>query len=267
MIMAKSKSKSKNTNYRPTIQSLGRGLKLLDYVVSANKEVELGELAEFLGIEKSSAHRLMATLIAYGYILQDSQKRYVPGPAIMELASKLSNRLGVHDIAGSYLNELAENTGETAHLAVLGRDGIILTNSVASNHTLAVTSRVGESEPLHCTALGKAIICEMGEEAIKAAIGNKLKKYTDNTIGSVTAFMKEIRQVSLDRLAKDDEEFRAGVKCLAAPVRNFGGDVVAAIGISGPKDRLNDVQFEEMGKLVRKTGINLSKRLGFVFEK
>jgi len=261
------KSENVSANYRPTIQSLGRGLQLLDHVVLAGKPVPLGQLAELLGIERSSVHRLMATLIAYGYIVQDTSKCYVPGPAIMELASKVSSREQIHDIAGPYLNDLAERTGEAAHMAVLGRDGVVLTNCVASNHTLAVTSRVGQAEPLHCTALGKALVCEMTDKQLKVLLGkSKLKKYTNSTITSLTKLKEECLQVSKDWLAKDDEEFREGIRCLAAPVKNFSDTIVAAVGISGPTARLGNKQFAEMGKLVRDTGIELSKRLGIVFE-
>jgi len=261
------KTDKPRTNYRPTIQSLGRGLTLLDHVISAGKPVSLGELAALLEIQRSSTHRLMATLVAYGYIHQDTGKRYIPGPAIMELASKVGSREQVHEIAGPYLNALAEKTGETTHMAVLGRDGAILTNCVTSNHTLAVTSRVGQAEPLYCTALGKALVCETAEKEIKLLLGKgRLKKYTPKTITTTAGFIAECHAVSSDRLAKDDEEFRGGIRCLAAPVKDFRGNVVAAIGISGPTSRLTNTQYEAMGNLVREIGIALSKKLGYVFE-
>ena len=265
--MSRQKAKTVSADYRPTIQSLGRGLKLLDYVVLAGKPVELGELAELIGVERSSAHRLMATLIVSGFVVQDSQKKYLAGPAILELASKVGSREQVHDIAGPYLNELAEKTGETAHLGVLGREQVVLTNCVASNHTLAVTSRVGASEPLYCTALGKAIACEMTDSELKQLFGGiKFKKHTPGTIGSLSGFKKECVQVKETWLAKDDQEFREGIRCLASPVKNFSGKIAAAIGISGPKSRLGDKQFKKAGEIVRDTGIELSKRLGYVFE-
>ena len=142
-----------------------------------------------------------------------------------------------------------------------------MTNCVSSNHTLAVTGRVGAAEPLHCTALGKAVICQMQDSSLKAILGRgRLKKYTDHTIVSVRSLIQECHRIESSWLAKDDEEFRLGIRCLAAPVKNFAGNVVAAIGISGPVSRLNDQRFEQMGILVRNTGIELSKKLGFVFE-
>ena len=263
--MNREKSKTVSSDYRPTIQSLSRGLKLLDYVVSAGKPVELGELAMLLGVERSSAHRLMATLIVSGFIVQDSQKRYLAGPAILELASKVGSREQVHDIAGLYLNELAEKTGETTHLGVLGREQVVVTNCVASKHILAVTGRVGSSEPLYCTALGKAIACEMTDSEITQLSGNiKFKKYTPNTITSLSGFKKECLQVKEAWLAKDDEEFIAGIRCLAAPIKDFSGKVVAAVGISGPTSRLDDKEYEKAGKFVKDTAVELSKRLGYI---
>ncbi len=259
-VITKTKLKS-----RSTIQSLSRGLTLLEYVVSSDEPVSLGDLAELLGIERSSAHRLMATLLDYGYVIQDSQKRYLPGPAITELACKTAGRVELYDIAGPFLSDLAEQTGETAHLGVYGRGRVILTHCISSRHTLAVTSRVGSSEPLHCTALGKALICDYEREKLKDVLGKqRLKKYTPKTITSLVRLEKECQRICEVGLAVDDEEFRIGIRCLAAPVRDVSRNVVAAIGISGPKDRLDDDTFRQMRELVRTFGIKMSKRLGYI---
>ncbi|RKZ92026.1 MAG: hypothetical protein DRQ40_09210 [Gammaproteobacteria bacterium] len=265
--MGRAKSKIVGADYRPTIQSLGRGLKLLDYVVSAGKPVELGELAMLLGIERSSAHRLMATLIVSGFIIQDSQKKYLAGPAILELATKVGSREQVHDIVGPYLDEITEKTGESSHLAVMGREQVVITSCVASKHILAVTGRVGASEPLYCTALGKAIACEMTDDELTQLFSNiKFEKFTPKTITTLTGFKKECLHVKEKWLAKDDEEFIPGIRCLASPVKNFSGKVVAAVGISGPASRLNNKEYEKAGKHIRETAIDLSKRLGYTFD-
>jgi len=243
---------------RPTIQSLERGLVLLRYVVSANEPIRLGELSVFLGIEKSSAHRLMATLIRQGYIVQDNQKQYLSGPMIIELASRIGNRLKVHDAAIPLLQQLAEETGETAHLGILSGSEAIMTHCVSSNHVLAVTSRIGDKEPLYCTALGKALICEMKPEKIKTLLGSvRWKKYTGHTITSLGKYLRECEQIRADGFAKDNEEYRLGVRCLAAPVRDFSGQIIAGIGISGPISRLHDKYFFQASQTVKKIGIEL----------
>jgi len=250
---------------RSTIQSLSRGLTLLEYVANASDRVALGDLADLLGIEKSSVHRLMATLVEHDYVVQDSGRKYLPGPAIQFLALKAGNRFQSHDVAGPFLAELTEQTGETAHFGVLYRNHVILTNCVSSGHALAVTNRLGEEEPLYCTALGKALVCDFDESKLKEAVGNsRLEKFTEKTIHTMDAFIEECHRVQRNLLACDDEEFRLGVKCLAAPVRDFSGNVVAAIGISGPADRLGPDRFEQVGRQVRQIGIEISARLGFV---
>jgi len=257
--------KAKNKRMaRGTIQSLERGLMLLEYVVNTSKAVELAELAKVLGIEKSSTHRLMATLISHGYIIQDSQKHYLAGPSINELASKAKSRLQLSDVAGRYLNELAKSTGETAHIGILSRGQVILTHNVSSNHTLTVVSRVGHSEPLHCTSLGKALLCGMNENKINSIAGRgKLKAYTKNTITSVSKLIKECEKVRTTGMARDDEEFREGVRCLAAPVRDAEGKIIAAIGVSGPASRFTGERFERAAEQVRNIGYKLSAELGY----
>lgn len=254
-----------NTASRFTIQSLDRGLLLLGQVVNSDKPLKLKELADFLEIEKSSVHRLMATLKTHGLVAQDARKAYLPGPAIMELASKMRNRLNIHDLAGGCLAELAQRTGETAHLAILADGQSVLTNSVSSNHALAVNSRVGQSEPLHCTALGKALLCGYDREKIKALFrGRRLKRFTSKTITSVNTFINECSQVHKTLIARDDQEYRCGVRCVATPVLDLTGDVVGAIGISGPADRLDKNLYEKSARIVKSAGVELSEKLGFM---
>ena len=107
---------------RSTIQSLDRGLTLLEQVVCSSKPLSLIELAKPMGIEKSSVHRLMATLIGHGLVVQDAQKRYGPGPALVEYAYKALGRRRIEDVAREYLERLAAATGENAHLAVLNQN-------------------------------------------------------------------------------------------------------------------------------------------------
>ena len=206
----------------------------------------------------------MATLIKYGYVVQDENRIYLPGPAIMELASKVGNRIGVHDLAKPYLTDLAEKTGEAAHLGVLGRGQVVLTDCVSSSHALAVTSRVGQSEPVYCTALGKALICKMDETQLKVILGGRrLKKYCSGTITSIRKLSAECVKVRNGLIAKDEEEYRPGIRCLASPIMDFAGRVVAAIGISGPKERLSDGVFEKYAEYVKLAGTELSQKLGF----
>ncbi len=253
-----------NLKSRPTIQSLKRGLMLLDYIVCTEEPVSLTTLANMLGIEKSSTHRLLATLIEYGYIVQDSHKRYLPGHTIMELACKVSSRFEIHKVATPFLTELSERTGETAHLGIYRDDKVILTHCVSSHHTLAITSRVGSSEPLHCTALGKALICDYDKKKLREIFGcSRLKKYTSKTITSLAKLEIECRRIKDEGVAIDDEEFRIGIRCLAAPVRDFSRQIIASIGISGPKNRLDDRTFRRMKTTVKNIGIKMSNEMGY----
>ena len=249
---------------RATIQSLDRGLLLLEHIVGADGPATLSELAGLLDIEKSSAHRLMATLAGRGYVVKDSQKHYLPGPRIMELASRFNSRMRIDDLAAPFLAELAQQTGENAHLAVLGKGQAVMTSTVSSSHALAVTTRVGQAEPLHCTALGKVLLCDMSRDAVTSLLqASGMAEYTPNTITSAADFVEECTRANRESLGTDDEEFRPGIRCLAAPVRSFSGEVVAALGVSGPTIRLTDSQFAKAGKLVRSAGLELSKKLGY----
>jgi IclR family acetate operon transcriptional repressor len=246
------------------VQSLSRGLHLLEHVVHSDHPVPLTEAAELIGVDKSSAHRLLATLIGHGYLLQDHRRHYIPGPAILEIAAKSGRRQQLHSLAGPCLAELARSTGETAHLAILSRNRALLTGSVTSTHTLAVTSRVGDTDPLHCSALGKALICDLPSERLLDLLGRPpFEQFTPHTHTFLPQVLTDCRIVHNQGVAMDDEEYREGVRCLAAPVRDFSGAVVAAVGISGPADRLCSDEIDRASLAVRHAARELSGQLGY----
>ena len=249
------------------IQSLDRGLVLLEHIVGASRPVPLKELAALLDVEKSSAHRLLATLAARDYVVRDAHRHYLSGPAVPELAARITGQVEIHAVVHPFLRQLAAESGETAHLAILRRDCATLVDCVPSGHALAVTSRIGQNEPVHCTALGKALLCDATEEELRRLLGRRLRRYTLSTGTSVLQFARQCKLVRAEALAEDDQEYRDGVRCLAAPLRNGSGRVAAAIGVSGPVSRLTAARLQALRPLVRKTGMTISQQLGFTFGK
>jgi IclR family transcriptional regulator, acetate operon repressor len=254
-----------NNRNKQRIQSLDRGLQILEFVASKEQPAKLAELAALLGVEKSSAQRLAGTLADRGYLIKDSETQgYALHDRIFELASKLAPQRRIQECARKFLRELAQKTGETAHLAIRGHDAILFLDHEYGNHTVAVTSQSGSSEPFHCTALGKALMAELSETEIRDLIkGLEFKRYTPKTITRLDKLVEQCRKILKNGWAVDDEEYRLGVRCIATAVRDFRGKVVAAIGISGPLERMTDPTMEKFGNLVKECGMKLSKELGF----
>ena len=247
------------------IQSLDRGLQILEFIAQQNQPVRLAELAELLGVEKSSAHRLVSTLADRGYVRQDSETLgYVLYEKIFALASKVASHRRVHEYARKYLRKLAQETGETSHLAVPGDKSVVLVDHEFGSNPVAVTTRWGSDEPLYCTAVGKAVLAGKSDTELKELLGpGRLKRYTKNTITRIDELAKQCQQVEEEQVAFDHEEYQEGMTCLASPVYDFRGRVVAAIGMSSPVERIAESGIKVLAEAVRQCAHGLSAELGY----
>jgi len=241
------------------IQSLARGLKILDILGQAQNGVSITELAEHLDIDKASASRLVATLVNYGYAEKDQQtRRFHLGPQVVPLSRSVLARLSMREAAKPFLRELMERTGECAHLAVPAQGKVLYIDQVESPATLRVNAQVGTMNPLHCTALGKVLLA-FGDLELPAT----LEPFTPQTLTDPDMLRKNLEQVCAQGYAVDDEEFDLGVRCIAVPVFDFRGKPAGSIGISGPATRITSERLPELAAIVIEIGKALSERMSF----
>jgi IclR family KDG regulon transcriptional repressor len=241
------------------IQSLARGLKILDLLAQAQDGVSITELAERLGVDKGSASRLVATLASYGYAEKDEgTRRYHLGLQVVTVSRSLLTRLPLREVAKPFLRQLMERTGECAHLAVPGQGKVLYIDQVESPATLRVNAQVGTMNPLHCTALGKVLLAFAGVEPPA-----DLEPFTPHTITNIDRLRENLEQIRLQGYAVDDEEFDPGVRCIAVPVMDFRGKVIASMGISGPASRMTPESLPKLATIVLEVGTALSKRMIF----
>ncbi len=241
------------------IQSLARGLKILEFLSQAQDGVSITELAERLGVDKGSASRLVATLASYGYAEKDERtRRYHLGSQVVSLSRSVLTRLPLREAAKPFLRELMERTGECAHLAVAAQGQVLYIDQVESPATLRVNAEVGTLNPLHCTALGKALLA-FGDLQPQ----DDLQAFTVNTLTDPARLRKNLEQVRAQGYSVDDEEFDPGVRCIAVPVWDFRGKVVASMGISGPATRVTSERLTALAAIVLEVGKSLSERLSF----
>lgn len=242
------------------IQSLARGLKILDLLAQSQDGVSITELAERLGVDKGSASRLVATLASYGYAEKDKQtRRYHLGLQVITVSRSLLTRLPFREVAKPFLHQLMERTGECAHLAIPGQGKVLYIDQVESPATLRVNAQVGTMNPLHCTALGKILLAFGGVEPPA-----DLESFTPHTITNTDQLRKNLEQIRTQGYAVDDEEFDLGVRCIAVPVEDFRGKVIASMGISGPATRMTPERLQELAAIVLEVGKALSKRMIFI---
>jgi len=244
------------------IQSLDRGLMALDMV--AHKELRPSELAAVLDVSRPTALRLLQTLVSRGYARQDPKtKAFHANPArIFALANEVRSSSNWLTEADELIAQLAHVTGETANLAVLEGTEMVYVAAAQSHEALAVRQLLGWRRPLHCSAIGKAILATMDCEQRAALLKRTgLAGYTVHTITSMQVLEDQLEQIRQQGWAFDDEETVEGVRCLAAPVIGIQAIPLAAIGISAPVARLTDEQIPQISEQVKQTSRRLSQRL------
>jgi IclR family KDG regulon transcriptional repressor len=241
------------------VQTLARGLMILEKLAEAPDGLGITELAETFEVDKGSMSRLLQTLSNYGFAEKDERTRkYILGPQIVRLSRTVLTRMPLRETAKPYLQKLVDQTGECAHLAILAQGNALYLDQVESLSALRVTTGVGTLAPLHCTALGKIFLAFAG-----APMPEKIQSYTFRTITDLSALRHHIEQVSSQGYAMDDEEYNPGVRCIAVPVFDYRDRCLAAIGISGPTSRLPLESIANVVKTVQEIGQALSAHLSF----
>ncbi len=251
-----------------TVQSVARALTLLDALGGSRGDVGIAELSKQVGFHVSTAHRLLATLIAQGYARQDPETgRYGLGAKAFHLAESYLGQMDLRRVVRPVLERLSRETGETANLVILdGRETLYL-DKVESPQSLRIFSRIGRRAPLHCTAAGKVLLAGHSWPDVRRILGtDALERFTPRTIRSLEALRRELDAVRADGVAFDREECEEGATCIAAPVRNARGETVAAMSISGPTLRMYPEHVRTLAPVVAGMGREASERLGCVVE-
>jgi IclR family transcriptional regulator, acetate operon repressor len=225
----------------PSVQSVERALSLLEAVARSGEPVPLGQLTEVLGIDPSSVFRLANTLKRRGFLANpNGRKNYVLGPAVWRLSREYDWSRMLISICREPIKALADTTGETAHLAVRdGREVYFIDHHASGKQGVIVPGQTGKRLPLHCTAHGKALLADFALAELETLYGAALlEPYTARTIGSVEALASACARVRVEGYALDASEYLEEVACVAAPLRDRSGIVIASIGVSAPATRL-----------------------------
>ena len=249
---------------RTRLSSVSNAMRLITAFSEEEYEIGISDLARRLGLAKSTVHRLATTLIEMGMIEQNPQDgRYRLGLKLFELGSLVRRKMDVTNEAQPFLKELREKTGETVHLAILDQHSVLYITKMESRQAIRMGSVAGSRAPLHCTALGKALLAFQPQEAIETTIARGLTPHTPQTISHPKAFRQELAAVRARGYAIEDEEIETGLRSIAAAVRNYAGYVIAAIGIAGPVHRMTKkVLLSHARDLVEATDA-VSERLGY----
>jgi IclR family acetate operon transcriptional repressor len=247
----------------PPIQSLDRGLIILEAVSRSSEPVSLAELTSLLGIDRSSAFRLANTLKRRGFLAYPTgRKEYILGSAVWRLAHQYDWGTMLIRVSRESLKQLAGRTKETAHLAIReGRHALFIDHAAVS-HMIAVSGQTGEMVPLHCTAHGKALLADYELADLRTIFGSgQLRNYTKQTTRTLAQLAETCAQIRAQGYATDDGEFQQGLRCAAAPIRAHDGMVIGSIGISAPLLRFPKERYRTIGLQVKEAADQIAAEL------
>ena len=251
---------SQKEGIRPTIQVIERQFALLDALATHQDPVSLKALSETTGLHPSTAHRILNDLTIGRFVDRPEPGTYRLGMRLLELGNLVKARLDVRDAALGPMRDLHKLTHQAVNLSVRQGDEIVYIERAYSERSgMQVVRAVGGRAPLHLTSVGKLFLAQDEPQRVRAyATRTGLSGQTRNSITDMPRLERELAQVRLNALARDNEELELGVRCIAAGVYDDQAKLVAGLSISAPADRLEESWIER----VKTTAAAISSALG-----
>lgn len=247
------------------MKSLHKALHIIDTVADARK-AGIRKLSGMTGYSPSTIHRIVSTLVESHYFVQDPvTKEYALSLKFLELGSRVQYQFDLTTIARPHLNRLMEESKESVNLAVPDGDEMVYLVHVRSHHSmLQLFTQTGARVPLYATGVGKLFLSRMDKKDVEAYLERThFRARTPSTIREKAALQKELAHILDAGFAVDNEEFEAGVRCVAALVFDHRGQPAAGVSITGAVVRITPDRIERFGKMVRRCARDISFELGF----
>lgn len=247
----------------PTVQSVDRALLVLELLADMGK-AGVTEVADELGVHKSTASRLITALEARGYVEQLSERgKYQLGIGVSRLARARSGHSDLVKLSQDACDKLAADLGETANLAILDENRAVNIVEAVSTAEIALQTWVGQSCPVHATSSGKVLLAGLEADEVRQRVGSTLDSFTENTIVTIDALEAQLAATRAAGWASAREELEIGLNAVAAPVYDSTGRVAAALSVSGPAYRLPAADFEEVAQQTIAAADAVSRGLGW----
>jgi DNA-binding IclR family transcriptional regulator len=246
------------------LKSLRKAIRVLECFSLQEPRLPLTDIARKVELPLSTTHRILTTLRAVGIVEQEGDRdHYRLGLKLLELGSMVLANMEVHREALPCIEELVRETGETVHLGVFDGSQVVSIEKMDSPHGLASNVTIGKAAPAYCTGVGKALLAFQPAEVVDRLCHAQLTAYTPQTLTDPEKLRKELAQVRAQGYAVDNMEHQADVRCVAAPIRDHSGRVVASLSVSGPATRIAKGRIPALAARVREVAAKLSARLGY----
>jgi DNA-binding IclR family transcriptional regulator len=242
------------------LSSVIRALEVLDFFTVEKPELSLAEISRRMGMHKSSVYRILRTLEAANFLRWNGERgQYSLSPKILELASRVLARYDLREVAGPSMDDLAARTGEIIHLSILDGHDIVYLEKKGAGQVLTVATRVGGRYPAYASAMGKVLLAFLPEQQLQRLLEEtELSALTPSTITDKVQLRRELDKIRAQGFAFDDEEAFPGIRCIAAPIHEPRGRVVAAVSATVPAQRLPTERSPELIEAISETASRIS---------
>jgi IclR family transcriptional regulator, KDG regulon repressor len=246
------------------IKSLERGLMIMDILGRSRGKLSLNEISEHFDLDRASVFRLLTTLIKHGYVAQDLEtKRYYLGYKILEHSAAITGYTNIESSLRPIMRRVCAETRQNTHCAALDGREVVFIAVELPRDTVTVHISIGTREPAAATALGRAIIPFLLEREFEQLLSDEtLPGYTEKSLRRTEDLRQVLLTVRKTKVAVDDEEYKDGIICFAAPVFDQHGKVICSIGISGHKDSIRP-NYDEFAEIIRQAGLEASRQMGW----
>ncbi|MHB1651308.1 MAG: IclR family transcriptional regulator [Desulfitobacteriaceae bacterium] len=251
-------------NKADIIYSIEKGIRVLEFLCYASEDLSITEISRAFNINKTTIYRILRTFSVMGYVEQDTKsERYRPTMKILTLSNKVLNRMEIRSVANRYLKHLAIEVNQSVHLAVMDYYETVIIDKVESEDAIGINFHIGRRSPLYCTGTGKILLAAMSDSDLNKYLSNlDFRQFTPSTHSDKTLLRQEVEQVRKLDYALDRQEHNTGISCVAAPIRDFSGSVVAAMSATGPSFKI-EAATKTLREKVMDTAKTISQRLGY----
>lgn len=245
-----------------SVHVVDRVFAILEYLSLAEEPKGPTDIAHATSLHKSTVHRLLSALCASGYAEKTSEGTYSLGIKFIEIASNRINNLELQTEARPLLHELHNELGLIVHLGILDHNEVVYVEKMDISRNLRLYAQIGMRVPAHCSSLGKCLLASLSGDDIDYLLPRgKLEQYTPQTITTTQELKAHLREVRLQGWAMDNEEYIVGNRCIAAPIYDYRGEVIAAVSASGPTSLMTEERLTTVIARVKEASSQISRRL------
>jgi IclR family KDG regulon transcriptional repressor len=246
-----------------SVRSIVRALQIMECFDDEHPERGISEIADAVGLHKTTAYRIVTTLVNYGYLERVADDRqYRLGLELANLGYKVIRRMDLRREAFPYMDKLVQDWDEICDLSIFDQGKVFYIEVLRGNHALTIAAAVGQRLPAHCTASGKLFLAHLPSAELDTILSQPLDTYTDNTITSPDELFRQLEIIRNQGYAVDYEEYERGICAVAAPICNQKGTVIATIGCPSPISRMTPERISEISMALKEAARAISHHLG-----